>query len=386
MNAKLTVTFNVQESSAISFLEHVVVEMSITIRGYSQNFDYSDYETEYDSVYYLQDLYNWLASQHTRRGDVKIELVSPSGTKSILLPYRKFDFINEEGYDNWPFMSVHHWGENPLGQWTLRVFFKSSSGNAAVSGIKLKLYGTSATPQAVQEIPSQCDPACARGCSGRGPEHCDACREVRVAQTLECVSTCPHGTELYKNYCLGEVGISTTQPQTFTSSTAQPPTVTSSTTPTLTAASPSQTESPTIQTSTISTSKSTTGKPNAMTSDSTIEPPTNSTKPTVTASVNETMTQQPPISTSQSLNQSNSSGTEQPVSSHHTLNVGAVIAGSIVGGAVLLVALTLLAGALLYHHRRKAHPSTQGFSFVPLTDTGENIQTTNSCTNSHTDV
>ena len=53
------------------------------------------------------------------RGDIQVELVSPNGTKSILLPYRNYDFVNVEGYDSWPFMSVHYWGENPQGTWTI---------------------------------------------------------------------------------------------------------------------------------------------------------------------------------------------------------------------------------------------------------------------------
>ena len=42
----------------------------------------------------------------------------------------------------------------------------------------------------VQQIPSQCDSACARGCSGTGPDkNCDACGSnfLRNATTLECI-------------------------------------------------------------------------------------------------------------------------------------------------------------------------------------------------------
>ena len=90
-----------------------------------------------------RDVYDWLEDSHPKRGDIKVELVSPSGTKSTLLPYRKYDFINAEGYDNWPFMSLHYWGENPIGTWTIHVYFQSSYGYVSVHVNSFELYGTS---------------------------------------------------------------------------------------------------------------------------------------------------------------------------------------------------------------------------------------------------
>lgn len=55
-----------------------------------------------------------------RRGDVKITLVSPSGTPSEMISYRDND-ESSKGIKFFPFMSVHKWGENPLGRWTLRI-------------------------------------------------------------------------------------------------------------------------------------------------------------------------------------------------------------------------------------------------------------------------
>ncbi|XP_006822607.1 neuroendocrine convertase 2-like [Saccoglossus kowalevskii] len=53
-----------------------------------------------------------------RRGDISIYLYSPSGTKSELLSTRMWD-ENEDGLTDWPFMTVHNWGETPNGIWTL---------------------------------------------------------------------------------------------------------------------------------------------------------------------------------------------------------------------------------------------------------------------------
>ena len=204
--SSFSATFNVNSASSggITFLEHVVLTVSLTVRGYSRTYDYEDFFDELNWITSIDQLYDWLEASHPRRGDIKVTLRSPQGTTSTLLPYRNYDFINSEGYSSWPFMSVHHWGENPSGTWTLTVYFKSSSGYVSVSSPRLTLYGTTQTPQAVANIPTACDSACARGCSGRGPDNCDACRYLRVASTLQCVTSCPHGTTLHNNYCLGE--------------------------------------------------------------------------------------------------------------------------------------------------------------------------------------
>ena len=191
----------------VGFLEHVVVTMSITVHTHGKEYDYSDF---YDELYnYSSDIelvYDWLQSEHPRRGDVKIELTSPAGTKSILLPYRNYDFVNVEGYDNWPFMSVHFWGENPVGTWTLQTTYKSGSGFAVVDYIAITMYGTPHVPSTVSTIPSSCHSSCARGrgCFGEGPKNCDVCNNLRLSSNLECVDECPTGTHIFKKYCLAD--------------------------------------------------------------------------------------------------------------------------------------------------------------------------------------
>ena len=123
------------------------------------------------------------------RGDISIELISPAATKSILLPRRKKD-IMLDGYEIWPFMSVHHWGENPAGEWKINISFASSGGYVSVPYIEVELYGTDEVPEALKNIPRQCSPECARSCSGNGSQNCDACEDLRLPDTLECVSNC----------------------------------------------------------------------------------------------------------------------------------------------------------------------------------------------------
>ena len=188
----------------IIYLEHVVVNMTLVVSGYGRGYDEHDFESEVSHVSDVDEVYQWLADPHPRRGDIRIELQSPHGTVSTLLPYRNYDFVNEEGYSNWPFMSVQHWGENPAGTWTLTVTFRSSSGYVRASGIRMAIHGTTTVPTSVQAIPAQCDSACARKCSGSGPWNCDACKDYRVASTLQCVSTCPNNTYVHNKYCLSK--------------------------------------------------------------------------------------------------------------------------------------------------------------------------------------
>ncbi|XP_063711429.1 furin-like protease kpc-1 [Symsagittifera roscoffensis] len=52
----------------------------------------------------------------TMRGKLSIQLKSPAGTVSQLLFPRNKD-TGKTGFDNWQFMSVHHWEETAVGEW-----------------------------------------------------------------------------------------------------------------------------------------------------------------------------------------------------------------------------------------------------------------------------
>ena len=62
---------------------------------------YLDFQELRDIGYSASEILEELLSLgFPMHGDVQIELVSPHGTVSTLLPYRIL--INEEGYDSWP--------------------------------------------------------------------------------------------------------------------------------------------------------------------------------------------------------------------------------------------------------------------------------------------
>ncbi|KAJ3087506.1 pheromone processing endoprotease [Quaeritorhiza haematococci] len=57
---------------------------------------------------------------HRFRGDVEVQLVSPHGYVSQLATAR-FNDNSRHGFRNWTFMTVKHWDEDPVGNWTLIV-------------------------------------------------------------------------------------------------------------------------------------------------------------------------------------------------------------------------------------------------------------------------
>ena len=54
---------------------------------------------------------------------LRLILTSPRGTRSSLLLPRPKDKL-ATSFEDWPFLSVHYWGEDPTGQWTLQVLSK----------------------------------------------------------------------------------------------------------------------------------------------------------------------------------------------------------------------------------------------------------------------
>ncbi|RKK74090.1 Protease KEX1 [Fusarium oxysporum] len=58
--------------------------------------------------------------KHTRRGDLSVDLISPEGIVSHMATARRLDEA-VAGYENWTFMSVAHWGESGIGNWTISI-------------------------------------------------------------------------------------------------------------------------------------------------------------------------------------------------------------------------------------------------------------------------
>jgi len=78
------------------------------------------------------------------RGSLTIFLTSPMGTRSTLLPLRPRD--SKAKLMAWKFLTVHCWGENPQGKWTLTISHHSSHNSGTLTSWRLILYGTKTDP------------------------------------------------------------------------------------------------------------------------------------------------------------------------------------------------------------------------------------------------
>uniref|UniRef100_A0A672S4C0 Neuroendocrine convertase 1 n=1 Tax=Sinocyclocheilus grahami TaxID=75366 RepID=A0A672S4C0_SINGR len=101
-----------------------------------------------NSIVSLEHVQVEVSIEYTRRGDLHITLTSPSGTTTVLLAERERD-TSANGFRNWAFMSVHTWGENPTGTWTLKITDTSGrmENEGHIISWKLILHGTSEKPE-----------------------------------------------------------------------------------------------------------------------------------------------------------------------------------------------------------------------------------------------
>ena len=160
-----------------------------------------------DAYYMYRDDYydNGAPVTWPERGTIQVELTSPSGTTSIILPQRLLDIFPGE-YNSWPLMSLHFWGEDPSGEWTILIKFMDVLGSIQTEVSNVEFFGTSQIPEAVSRIPAACSEECdpTRGCAATGAKFCDACAVLRIASTLECTSSCPVNLTERDGYCYNE--------------------------------------------------------------------------------------------------------------------------------------------------------------------------------------
>ncbi|XP_055642452.1 furin-like protease 1 isoform X2 [Toxorhynchites rutilus septentrionalis] len=96
-------------------------------------------------VNYLEHVQAKITLTSQRRGDIQIFLTSPSGTRVTLLTPRSHD-LSRSGFNQWPFMSVHTWGEAPHGTWQLEIHNEGRL-LAQITQWNLIFYGTEAPAQ-----------------------------------------------------------------------------------------------------------------------------------------------------------------------------------------------------------------------------------------------
>ncbi|OQO00473.1 hypothetical protein B0A48_13822 [Cryoendolithus antarcticus] len=97
--------------------------------------------------------------EHMRRGDLSVELRSPSGMVSHLATHRRNDNA-AAGYVDWTFMSVAHWAESGIGNWTVVVKDTLVDDNkGSFTDWRLRLWGESidASKQSLLPLPTDHD-------------------------------------------------------------------------------------------------------------------------------------------------------------------------------------------------------------------------------------
>lgn len=191
-------------------------------------------------VQFLEHVQCQVTLHFAPRGALAIHLTSPQGTRSTVLPRRPND-MSAQGFTDWPLLSVHFWGEDPRGDWTLEIENSGNPYNRELNGgnlvsWSLVLHGTKENPvhlknetRALQAQPTeasivrttekpttptptttttkptiplqQCHEECEGTCTGTGPTHCLACKHFTNQTFGTCVPECQNGTYVHERMC-----------------------------------------------------------------------------------------------------------------------------------------------------------------------------------------
>ncbi|EGE77626.1 kexin [Blastomyces gilchristii SLH14081] len=119
--------------------------------GLASSFEVTKKMLDMNNIERIEHVTLTMNVNHTRRGDLSVELHSPSGVVSLLSTTRKND-DHAVGYVDWTFMSVAHWGESGIGEWT--VIVKDTivnEHNGTFIDWQLNLWGEAINPK-IQEL------------------------------------------------------------------------------------------------------------------------------------------------------------------------------------------------------------------------------------------
>ncbi|KAI0473678.1 peptidase S8/S53 domain-containing protein [Xylariaceae sp. FL0804] len=99
---------------------HVHKEIPQGDQGLSVDFEVTEDMLKEANLERLEHVTVTMNVEHTRRGDMSVDLISPNKVVSHISAVRNLD-SSTDGYDDWTFMSVAHWGESGVGKWTLVI-------------------------------------------------------------------------------------------------------------------------------------------------------------------------------------------------------------------------------------------------------------------------
>ncbi|XP_066908018.1 furin-like protease 2 [Halyomorpha halys] len=194
-------------------------------------------EGSLNEVRYLEHVQCRLTLNFSPRGNLRIVLKSPQGTPSVLLSQRPRDVISSN-FDSWAFLSIHFWGEDPRGVWTLSIINagpRKADSNGILKKWELLFYGTETNPIRLKppslqmfkkkhpvteeeakvpgenyednniedglEIIYDCHEECDKtGCYGPQNTQCISCLHFKLNK--RCVAECPEGYYRTSKECL----------------------------------------------------------------------------------------------------------------------------------------------------------------------------------------
>ncbi len=87
---------------------HIKQEIPQGDEGLTTTFDVTEDMLREANLERLEHVTVTMNVEHTCRGDLSVDLISPTGLVSHIATTRKMD-KSEDGYDDWTFMSVVHW-------------------------------------------------------------------------------------------------------------------------------------------------------------------------------------------------------------------------------------------------------------------------------------
>ena len=79
-----------------------------------------------------------VSATHPSRGDLRITLRSPHGTRSVM---QRLNSDTNSGPSNWTYWSTHHFYESSVGVWTMEVSDQFASGAGSLEGVELIVTG-----------------------------------------------------------------------------------------------------------------------------------------------------------------------------------------------------------------------------------------------------
>ena len=122
-------------------------------RGLASSFEVTNEMMKKANMERLEHVTVTMNVEHTRRGDLSVELRSPTGMVSHIATHRRED-DQRAGYVDWTFMSVAHWGESGVGKWTVIVKDTNvNDHNGTFTDWRLKFYGEAVDPKKTSLLP-----------------------------------------------------------------------------------------------------------------------------------------------------------------------------------------------------------------------------------------